>query len=161
VQIPQILTCQASDPHAWADPHFAEALHRKFVGALSRGKVGDYLVPDFEVSLSRFSINCIGFFGKDVIELGDRFCPPGVDDEEWISAVLPSLLGRPGRIAGSATAAHFSFFTQEPELLQSRVLDEYYRAAGLQPSIYQIRKRPMKQRLILKLRAAKNKALGI
>ena len=161
VEIPETLTCQASDPHAWADPNFAESIHRKFLAAKAKDNLEAFLVRDFEVSLSRFSINCIAFFGKSVAELGDRFCPPGVDDEEWISAVLPSQVGQPGRIAGSLTVAHFSFYTQEPELLKCGILDEYYRTAGLKPEPYEVKKRPLKQRVFTGLRAAKNKTLGI
>jgi hypothetical protein len=162
VEIPEFVSCQAADSLAWANPGFAERLHRKFLAAVETNDIGMFQVPDFEVSLSRFSINCIGFFGKDVAELGEGFCPVGVDDEEWISAVLPSQVGKPGRIAGAIATAHFSYYTQEADLLKCRILDDYYRIAGLKPEPYQIQimKRSLKQRVFSRLRAAKNRILG-
>jgi hypothetical protein len=77
------------------------------------------------------SINCIGFFGADVARLGDLFCPLGVDDEEWISGVLPLLTRRVGRVLGGNTVAHYSFYTQEFVLNQTDILDKYYSQAGV------------------------------
>jgi hypothetical protein len=150
------LTCQASDRRGWFDPAFAESMHRKFLGALQTGDISRFHVPNFQVSLSRFSINCVGFFGADVRALGADFCPLDVDDEEWISAYLPSRLQRPGRVVGNLVVAHFSFFTQEPELLQSRILDQYYEAAGLSPVSYPIKKRPWRQRALFGVRKVLN-----
>jgi hypothetical protein len=161
VDIPEAVTCQASDRSGWVDPKFAELMHERFLAAAERGELEKFRVGNFDVSLSRFSINCIGFFGRDVIELGDRFCPPGVDDEEWISAVLPSMVQRPGRIVGSLVASHFSFSTQERELLQSRILDKYYRCAGLEPTSYAIPRLPLRERIYLGLRGIKNAAFGL
>lgn len=123
------LTAQASCPTGWKDPKFAVGLHRAFLAILARGE--RIVIPDSTVSLSRFSINCIGFFGEDVARYGALFCPPGVSDEEWISAVLPLKTGRPGRIVGGACAAHYSFYPQERLLNATDVLDGYYALAGI------------------------------
>jgi GT2 family glycosyltransferase len=125
------LTASAYCTLGWRSPLFAERLHRAFIDAHDRGMLDIFLVPRFDLSLVRFSINCIGFFGKDVCDIGENFCPSNVDDEEWISAALPSLIGRPGRIVGSLLASHFSFFTQEGELLRSGLLEEYCRIANV------------------------------
>jgi hypothetical protein len=155
IKITEGMSCQASDLCGWLDPAFAEKMHRKFLAALKVGDITPFFVPDFEISLSRFSINCVGFFGADVKALGPVFCPPDVDDEEWISAYLPSRLHRPGRVIGNLVVAHFSFTPQEPELLQSRILDQYYKAADLAPVSYALKKRPLRQRAffgLIKLR---------
>ena len=159
VEIAETLSCQASFPRGWSDCQFAEFLHGRFLEALERGEIRRFYVPDFEVSLSRFSINCIGFFGRDVRELGERFCPPGCDDEEWISAVLPSLTGRPGRIVGGLIAAHFSYFPQESRFLRSPVLDNYYRIAGVRPPVREASQRSAGLQFIRALRAVKAWAL--
>lgn len=160
-EIPEDLSCQASSARGWSDWKFAEAIHQRFLRAVERGEQEKFCVPNFEVSLSRFSINCIGFFGRDVVELGQSFCPLEGDDEEWISAVLPSKTGRPGRVVGSLVVSHFSFFTQEPELLQSRVLDHYFKLAGMAPVPYKVKKRPPSERLFLTLRSVKNWVFGL
>lgn len=156
LDIPQGLSCQASDTSGWFDPEFAKLIHARFLAVVERGEIEMLCVPNFEVSLSRYSINCIGFFGSDVIELGERFCPPDVDDEEWVSAVLPSLVQKPGRIIGNVIVSHFSFYTQEPELLRAGLLDRYYQVAGLTPPSYSVRKHPMKQRIYLRMRHLKH-----
>ena len=117
--------------HGWRSWRFAEALHRSFIEMLKVGNLAAFHVPNFDISLSRFSINCIGFFGEDVATLGDAFCPLGVDDEEWISAVLPSLTGKPGRIVGNLIVSHFSFFTQEEDLLRTSLLQDYADLVGV------------------------------
>jgi len=130
------LTAQASSFAAWRSPYFAAALHRAYLDAIEgdrnlfEARLAD--VPNLSVSLSRFSINCIGFFGSDVAALGPLFCPPDIDDEEWLSAVLPAKIGRPGRVIGGLAVAHFSFFTQEAELVRTDILERYYRIAQVE-----------------------------
>ena len=136
MNVPANVIAAASCATGWKNPYFAEELHRAFIAAYDSRSIDLFSVPDFNVSLARFSINCIGFFGSDVIELGEKFCPLDTDDEEWISAVLPSKIGKPGRIVGNLVISHFSFFTQEFELLRSGILDEYYRIAGVAPVPY-------------------------
>ena len=150
-KIDQYLSCQASDFNGWREPSFAENLHNRFIAALEARDLRLFRVPDFPVSLSRFSINCLGFFGEDVARYGDNFCPQNVDDEEWLSACLPSMVGRPGRVSGSLVVSHFAFFTQELELLQSGVLEKYYRVAKLAPLSQPYRRPPLKRQLRLYL----------
>ena len=132
------ITCQAMCPHSWEHAEFPMALHPVLIEAARSGRLGDFRVPDREIRLSRFSINAIGFFGSDIVALGDQFCPPGcTDDEEWISAVLPARLNRPAKILGDLLVAHLSFFTQERRLLQTDILEAYYELAGLPPHVYE------------------------
>src|ERR1700730_16094571 len=112
---------------------FAQPLHELFLQAMATGNIAAFQVPNFDVNLSRFSINCIGFFGDFVSGLAAvEFCPAEVDDEEWISAVLPSRVGKPGRIIGDIVASHFSYNTQERDLLDSNILSKYYKLAKLE-----------------------------
>lgn len=147
IHIPEHVSCQAGDSFGWKDPAFAEKLHKTFLSAVEANNVRAFQVAHFGVSLARFSINCLGFFGEDVRRYGQQFCPADVDDEEWLSACLPSITGRPGRVVGNLTVSHFSFFTQERELLCSRILDRYYRLAGLQPPQYEIENILFRKRL--------------
>jgi hypothetical protein len=126
------ITCQAMCPFSWAYPSFPEALHPVFIDAARLGRLDDFRVPDREIRLSRYSINALGFFGAEKIALGDLFLPPGYQgEEEWLSAILPAKLDRAGKIFGDLLVAHFSFYTQERRLLQTDILDAYYRLAGL------------------------------
>ena len=150
VHIGNDVSAQANCPLAWRSPLFAQALHNLFLQGMAVGNLAAFQVSDFEVSLSRFSINCIGFFGDFVSRVAEaEFCPPGVDDEEWISTVLPSRVGKPGRIVGDIVISHFSYFTQERALLRSDILSKYYKLAKLEmdPSYSQIPKEPLKAML--------------
>ncbi len=147
VKIEAELTAQAACRIGWRSAAFAESLHDAFLKTLGEGAGHRFHTPDQIVSLSRFSINCIGFFGSDVLRLGKDFCPDGVDDEEWLSVVLPMRLNRPGRIIGGLTVAHFSYWTQEAELLSSDILDRYYLHAGLKLNSRPIKKANSRERL--------------
>jgi hypothetical protein len=132
VSISGPITCQAMCPHSWPFPQFPEALHPVFVEAVRTGRLDDFRTPDREVKLSHFSVNALGFFGAEKLALGDQFMPPGcLAEEEWLSAVLPARLDRPGKIFGDLLVAHFSFHPQERRLLQTDILEQYYALAGL------------------------------
>lgn len=132
VRIEGTITSQAMCPYSWAYPSFPEAMHPVLIDAARRGRLDDFRVPDREVRLGRFSINAIGFFGAEVIALGDLFHPPDQNEEEWLSAVLPAKLNRPGKVLGDLLVSHFSFYTQERRLLQTDILESYYELAGLE-----------------------------
>jgi GT2 family glycosyltransferase len=142
------LSASANCRYGWRSASFALALHKAFLRSVQSGNIKDFKVPDSTISLARFSINCVGMFGGLVRKMGSSFCPVGVDDEEWISAVLPTLTGLPGRIVGDLAVAHFSYFTQEDGLIGTNILNDYYRLAGL-PPIAQLRapKRSLRQRI--------------
>jgi hypothetical protein len=137
VRIEGPLTSQASCEFSWAHASFPQTLHPVFVEAVRTGQLEAFRVPDREIRLSRFSINAIGFFGSDIVGLGDRFHPPSGDEEEWLSVTLPTKLDRPGKIFGDLIVAHFSFYTQERQLLRTNILDSYYHLIGLAPPSYQ------------------------
>jgi len=137
------VSCQAMCPVSWAYPNLPEALHPAFIDAVKGGQLDAFRVPDYEIKLSRFSINALGFFGADKVALGDDFLPPGTRvEEEWLSAVLPAKTGRPGKIFGDLLVSHFSFYTQEHHLLQTDILAAYYQLAGLEVPIFKKPKPP-------------------
>jgi len=132
------VTCQAMCPFSWAFPNFPEALHPVFIEAIKQGRLDDFRVPDREIRMSRFSINALGFFGAEKIALGDLFMPAGYPaEEEWLSAILPAKINRGGKILGDLLVAHFSFYPQEHRLLQTDILDAYYRVADLPVPAYE------------------------
>lgn len=133
VEIDGPVSAQAMDPSSWQHAAFPRAMHPVLIEAARSGRLDCFRIPDQEVRLARYSVNAMGFFGADVAALGDRFAPPGRDEEEWLSAILPALLGTHGTIFGDLLVAHFSFFTQEADLLKTPILQDYYRLAGLEP----------------------------
>jgi len=152
------ITCQAMCPFSWAYPNFPEALHPVFIEAARTGRLDDFRVPDRDVRMSRFSINALGFFGAEKVALGDQFMPPGCpEEEEWLSAALPAKLDRPGKIFGDLLVAHFSFYTQQRRLLQTSILDDYYRLVGLPaPQYWRPRDESHLKKLVRSWRRAKD-----
>ena len=144
------ISAQAMCPYAWASANLPIALHPVFIHAVRKGRLGDFRTPDREVRLARFSINAVGFFGSDAAALGEGFIAPEGNEEEWLSAVLPAKLNRPGKLFGDLTVAHFSFYTQERSLLMTDLLDAYYDLAGLPRLAYEkpvAKKKRLKDRL--------------
>ncbi|MEI8208708.1 MAG: glycosyltransferase family A protein [Methylococcales bacterium] len=152
LKIDASLMASAACNTGWKSPEFAECLHKTFITAHRENTINLFHVPNFDISLARFSINCIGFFGQEVAALGDSFCPLDADDEEYISAVLPSKTGRPGRIIGNIIVSHFSFFTQENYLIKTGVLNSYFNLINMRPIMPPIRiKKSFKQNIIYTL----------
>ena len=136
------ITAQALCPVAWKSPVFSEKLHLEFINSLRAGCDNDWKTnTNHTISLSRFSINCLGFFGDMNNKLGDIFCPQGVDEEEYVSATLPLITNKPGRIIGSIVVSHFSFYPQEDHLLSTKVLNGYADIAGIKAFSYNYIKR--------------------
>lgn len=103
----------AADLHNWFIenylwPHETSCLH------LGNGKN--------PVSMTRFSINSILWFGKDLKKI-DGIIPD--DDEEYMSCIYPTLQGKSNCWNTNALVAHFAFFTQRDYLDQEGILEKY------------------------------------
>lgn len=133
INILQNISAQANDLVGWRSPYFANSLHSFFLNELKNENLSAFEVGNTEIAGGRFSINFIGFFGSEVSKDVAQFCPLGVDDEEWISAVLPCLRGKKGLVVGDTLVSHFSYFTQERYLLRSGMLERYYEQLATLP----------------------------
>lgn len=130
------ITLQALCPMAWGNPIFAEKLHNLFLHNYSNLDL--FKIPDTDIPPARFSVNVIGFWGELSKKMSDDFCPLGVDEEDYLTATLPFLTKKPGRLVGSVVVAHFSFFTQEKYLLQkTNILEKYAKIANVQNFVSQ------------------------
>jgi hypothetical protein len=157
IKVSQPLSFQASCNTGWKSAEFSVLLHRFFLDALQSEQLNDLRIPDLGLATGRFSINCIGVFGAERNALGDDFCPVDVDDEEYISAVLPLRTGKVGQVIGSEIVAHFSYFTQEHILLRTDILDRYYALAKLQAPAFRVVKPSLKRRLLRALDDHRNR----
>jgi hypothetical protein len=142
------LTAQCTDNYAHGSPFFAEKLHNWFIDVIRKGELDKIKSEGIDISISRFSVNCIGFFGERMKSLGQMLLPLG-DEEEWISATLPVKLNLPGRLVGDLIVSHFAFFTQEAYLLnKTKILNEYARIAGI--NHYEYKKEKIRRDNIIK-----------
>lgn len=117
-----------SDPYSdilWSSGKFAADLHEWFIDYyLSQQKtqqlhLGNGKIP---ISMTRFSINSILWFGKEMNKMGGVV--PG-DDEEYLSCIYPTQHGKSNCWNTNAIVAHFAFYTQRAYLDQKGILEKY------------------------------------
>lgn len=117
-----------SDPYSdilWRSGKFAADLHDWFLNNYLRPHktnqlhLGNGKIP---ISMTRFSINSILWFGKEMNEMGGVI--PG-DDEEYLSCIYPTLHAKSNCWNTNAIVAHFAFYTQRTYLDQKGILEKY------------------------------------
>jgi hypothetical protein len=112
------------DPVGWKDPAFAVKLHRLFLDLLARGEAARLHCGAHEIAMNRFSINAICWFGRDLAALGGEV---GIAEEEELSNLSPTRLGRTNCFCTDTIAAHFAFYVQRRALDRTDILDAYAR----------------------------------
>lgn len=121
---------QCMDPIGWAEPAFAEQVHRFFLAALDqqadvlldRWRFRRWIMHEFE----RVSINCMSWRGADFAAFGG--CVGDMTDEEqWLSCDKPRELNITNVIYGQALCAHFAFSPQRGHLDTTNILEQYAR----------------------------------
>ena len=105
------------------DGWFAADLHNWFMEKyLTTGKYQELYVGKHPMAMGRFSINCILWFGGEMAEFKGEV--PG-DDEEFLSCIKPTQLGKANCFNGDALIAHFAFGTQREGLDKMDILNRY------------------------------------
>lgn len=123
ISLTRYFNSSASSIVLWKSGKFAADLHKWFFeGYLQTGRYEELYVGLKEMGMCRFSINCILWFGKDLKKIGGVI--PG-DDEEFMSCIYPTKLGKSNAWNGDAIMAHFAFYPQRVELDQMKILDQY------------------------------------
>jgi hypothetical protein len=146
IRITQDISCQASDRLGWFDPGFAAKMHRKFLGELQAGRHKSFLRRQLRGLFVTVLDKLFRLFWRRRTGPWPQLLSSGCGRRGMDFAYLPSLLQRPGRIIGKLVVAHFSYFTQESELLKSPILAQYYEAAGLSPVSCVIARSSLRQR---------------
>jgi hypothetical protein len=112
------------DRRGWEDPALTRRLHRLFLADIVRGRVESWKrAPMPFDGVSRFSINAMSWFGRDLADLPE-LAVDATPEEFFLTSILPRRLNRPNEICGDALFGHFAFFPQRdmverlaPELL--------------------------------------------
>ncbi len=113
---------------AWKEGKVAVNLHNHLLSLIEKNKVSELHVEDQFVASTRFSINCICFFGEKMAALKGEI--PDIwrfnnDDEEYLSVHAPGRLGTYNVVCGDAVVAHHSFYTQAIHVNRSDILSRY------------------------------------
>lgn len=114
---------ESSHPLFWKSGAFASDLHNWFMNNyLKNGEWERLYLGKKEMGMTRFSINSILWFGEDMKKF--EGIVPG-DDEEFLSCIYPTMVGKSNAWNGDAIIAHFAFFTQREELDRQGILEQY------------------------------------
>lgn len=109
----------------WQSGKFAADLHNWFIDNYLRPQKTSHLHlgnGKNPVSMTRFSINSILWFGKDLKKI-DGIIPD--NDEEFMSCIYPTIQGKSNCWNTNALVAHFAFFTQRDYLDKEGILEKY------------------------------------
>lgn len=110
-------------PILWKNGDFAVQLHQWFLNTqLTTGKYRDLHISKQPMGMTRFSINCILWFG-DVMKEFNGIVPG--DDEEFVSCIYPTRHGMMNCWNGDVVMAHFAFYTQREKLDKANILQQY------------------------------------
>lgn len=123
IKLDKYYLSECSERTLCLDGWFAADLHDWYIeNFLKTGKYQDLYVGRHPMGMIRFSINCILWFGKDMAEF--KGIVPG-DDEEYLSCIKPTQLGRCNCFNGDALIAHFAFSLQRKHLDHTDILKRY------------------------------------
>lgn len=108
----------------WGSGKFAADLHYWFIdNYLKTGQVSNlYLGGGIPMGVTRFSINSVIWFGKDMKSIDGIVSG---DDEEFLSCICPALMKKSNCWNGDAIIAHFAFYSQREYLDKRSVLEQY------------------------------------
>lgn len=113
----------ASHPLLWKSGQFASSLHSWFLnGYLKTSKWNELHLGKKEMGMTRFSINAVLWFGEEMEKFSGIV--PG-DDEEFMSCIYPTKIGKSNAWNGDAIVSHFAFFTQREQLDKLSILEQY------------------------------------
>lgn len=112
----------------WEKGMFAKELHELFIEKyLVPNKYDQLYVNDAIISLNRFSINAILWFGNDLTKISGII--PG-NDEEFLSLIYPTKEKLTCAWNGSAIVSHFAFGSQREIIDQTDILNKYINYAN-------------------------------
>jgi hypothetical protein len=104
------------DANGWTRGGFARRLHERFLRELRRGRLERWKQVALPIDgLRRFSINVIAWLGEDLCDVPEISFDK-VDEEPFLTEILPARLGRPNAACSDALFAHCAFYTQRPFL---------------------------------------------
>lgn len=109
-------------PILWRSGKFALQLHEWFLRHITRGDYDTLHVGKCEMGETRFSINAIMWFGRDMARF-DGIVPG--NDEEFLSCTYPTSLGVANCWNGDVIMSHFAFYTQRKKLDRQSILEQY------------------------------------
>ena len=107
---------ECMDAIGWKSSVFARRLHYQFLSDIERGEQARWQDVAIETDgMSRFSINAISWFGRDLSELAELKIDE-IDEEPFLTEEVPARLGRPNVVCSGALFGHYAYYTQRKYL---------------------------------------------
>ena len=123
IRLDTYYNASASNPILWRNDVFATDLHTWFLNNyLKRKKWEDLHVGPKIMAMTRFSINAVLWFGKDFNEMNGEVIG---DDEEYLSCIYPTIIGKANAWNGDVVASHYAFYPQRSSLDKTHILEQY------------------------------------
>lgn len=123
IKLDRYYESRCAEATLWQSGYFATALHEWFMQKyLKTSSYSNLYVGAQPWAMTRFSINCILWFGRDMKQFGGIV--PG-DDEEFLSCIKPTQLGKANCINGDTLISHFAFGPQREILDKCTILEKY------------------------------------
>lgn len=117
------------DPIGWANPSFAESIHRLLLGHIKAGTV-DQLFWHHDIQLelgNQFSVSCFAAESDIYRELESPGYITHEEEEHWHTVMRPWQLKRPNTIVGNALVSHLSFFPHTNHIRYNTDILQQYR----------------------------------
>ncbi len=124
IRLKKYLSSAMTWESSWCSATFAYQLLDWFHGKIIDDSYKNLYMGKKTISMLRFSINMIVWFGATFKEFGG-VCPDGNNDEEYFSVIKPTQLGLANCINTDAIVAHFAFTYQRKELDKTDILLKY------------------------------------
>lgn len=123
IKLDKYYMCMCNERTICHDGWFAADLHNWFMkNYLITNQYKDLYVGKHPMGMTRFSINCVLWFGSEMAKFEGVI--PG-DDEEFLSCIKPTQLGKCNCFNGDALISHFAFGTQREGLDKMDILNRY------------------------------------
>lgn len=124
---------ECMDRNGWWRGEFARKLHERFLDDLRNHRAERWKEAPLPIDgCRRISINVICWLGEDLCNVPELHSDE-VDEEPFLTEVLPARLGRPNAACSTALFTHFAFYSQRPFLDWTwPELAEHYQAIARQ-----------------------------
>jgi hypothetical protein len=131
-----VLSSPHMDAPAWSSEggalhwssNMATVIHHSYLKDLKEGRLDRWRAYErWELyEYPRFGIACCSFFGKDFLEIIDKW--QGEDDEIFVTEIWPRKIKRMNCIAGNALISHYAYGPQRDNGFETRA--DYIKLAG-------------------------------
>jgi hypothetical protein len=111
--------------NGWGSGDIANIIHDEFFLNFNKKQIDKYKFNKWVMwDFQRVSINCMCYFGKDILECKESSMLYQ-DDEHLFSHHYPLILNRPNEIIGTKIVCHHAYYTQRGYVDKDYIISNY------------------------------------